>query len=438
MIMLSAILSWLVDLTTFGMLPNKMLVPADTITIRGTCWDVTTGVDLKVKISALVGGKLKKVGESNAAGHFTLEVSDSTESLSFAAEGYPTTTVPVNIIGKADKHAQFVISVPVISRDSQQVAKVYQPPISTPTAQPSGLSKTRNVYFQVQHARTFKRIPAMICFTHPRQGRTKCVEVDSSRVPSFAQLTPGETIAFEVRADGFQTYRGELLVGQSEAVDVLYQIKLLPLYNVLAASYDVPVNQKLYYEFRYANNANFISRHDRPIRYFEWLGFKPGQDYKLLATTIDGRVVADETFRIKPGLNFKAFWIRHPEQSELVGNQIEQATYFDSTVLYFNQSDYSLRSEVKGRLDSVAWRMNNRHTMLGRITGYTDNVGKRGLNMTLSEYRTRVVAQYLRQKGVGANQLSSSWKGPDAPAAPNDTEENKAKNRRVVIRFFTK
>ncbi|WP_158600354.1 OmpA family protein [Fibrisoma montanum] len=394
-------------------------------------------MDLKASVTALVNGKRRKVGESNAAGHFTFQISDSTQALSFEVDGYPTKTIPVTRVGKMNANAQFMISVPVINRDSQQVARTYQL-IDKPADKPRSLGKTRNVYFRVLHARTFRRIPATICFMDSRRGRTECVELDSAKVPSFVRLNPGEKMTFDVRADGYQPYRGELVVGQSGAADDLYQIKLLPLYNVLAVSYDMPANQKFRYEFRYATNKHFMSRLNVPIRFFDWGTFKPGQDYKFLTTTLDGHVVADETFRMGPGLNLAMFRLNRPGQSPLIGTEAQPSTFFDSTILYFDQSDYSLRSEVKGKLDTVAWRMINRRTMLGRITGYTDNVGERGLNMTLSEYRTRVVAQYLRQKGVGANQLSSSWKGSDAPAAPNDTEENRAKNRRVVIRFFTR
>jgi outer membrane protein OmpA-like peptidoglycan-associated protein len=39
--------------------------------------------------------------------------------------------------------------------------------------------------------------------------------------------------------------------------------------------------------------------------------------------------------------------------------------------------------------------------------------------------------EYLSGKGIAKNRLSVIGRGPIEPLAPNDTEENKKKNRRV-------
>ncbi|GAB3927193.1 hypothetical protein GCM10028804_31960 [Larkinella terrae] len=388
-------------------------------------------MDLKASVTAWSYGKKSQVGQSDASGQFKLRIADSTQALTFEVAGYPATTVPVNIGGKMDTSARFRIHLPLIAKDSQQVVKTY------PAAdRVSRSSKTEMVYFRVQDARTFKRIRATVCFIYALSGRTQCVEVDSAKVPSFVNLNAKEKIRFEVRAEGYQSYRGELLAGQQGAEDALYQIKLLRLYNVLAVSYAVPANLKFQYEFRNASNTRQVSQMNVPVPFFEWNIFKPEEVYTFLATTADGQLVANETFRMKPGFNFRVFRLSRPAQSKPVSDGAGKL--FDSTVLYFDQSDYSLRKDVRLKLDSISWQLIKQRDVMARLTGHTDNVGRRDLNMTLSEYRTRVVATYLQQKGISPGQLLASWKGSDAPAAPNTTEENKAKNRRVVIRFGAK
>lgn len=79
--------------------------------------------------------------------------------------------------------------------------------------------------------------------------------------------------------------------------------------------------------------------------------------------------------------------------------------------------------------------MINRRGLIAGLTGHTDNVGKRELNLTLSEYRTRVAASYLQQKGIQWSRLSPTWKGPDSSMAPNDSEETRLKTGALLSGF---
>ncbi|MBK9250036.1 MAG: OmpA family protein [Ignavibacteria bacterium] len=65
------------------------------------------------------------------------------------------------------------------------------------------------------------------------------------------------------------------------------------------------------------------------------------------------------------------------------------------------------------------------------ISGHTDNVGKRDKNQKLSLDRAESVKQWLVNRGVTASRMSTKGFGPDRPIAPNDTPENKKKNRRI-------
>ncbi len=65
------------------------------------------------------------------------------------------------------------------------------------------------------------------------------------------------------------------------------------------------------------------------------------------------------------------------------------------------------------------------------ISGHTDNVGKRDKNQKLSLDRAESVKQWLVDRGVSASRMSTKGFGPDRPIAPNDTPENKKKNRRI-------
>jgi outer membrane protein OmpA-like peptidoglycan-associated protein len=67
------------------------------------------------------------------------------------------------------------------------------------------------------------------------------------------------------------------------------------------------------------------------------------------------------------------------------------------------------------------------------IEGYTDSTGTNELNMRLSTDRARSVYEFLMGQGISNSRMRYQGFGPDNPVAPNDTEPNRAKNRRVEV-----
>lgn len=68
------------------------------------------------------------------------------------------------------------------------------------------------------------------------------------------------------------------------------------------------------------------------------------------------------------------------------------------------------------------------------ISGHTDNVGRRASNIKLSQRRADAVKDWLVSKGIDPNRITTKGYGPDQPVAPNDTDENKRKNRRIEFK----
>ena len=70
----------------------------------------------------------------------------------------------------------------------------------------------------------------------------------------------------------------------------------------------------------------------------------------------------------------------------------------------------------------------------GKIDGYTDEIGTEAYNLDLSKRRAQAVFNYLESKGVDmAGRFTTHGYGQSDPIASNDTEEGRAKNRRVVL-----
>ena len=71
-------------------------------------------------------------------------------------------------------------------------------------------------------------------------------------------------------------------------------------------------------------------------------------------------------------------------------------------------------------------------TMRVQIDGHTDSVGTDAYNQKLSERRANAVKNYLINKvGIEASRLKAVGYGESRPAFPNDSAENRDKNRRV-------
>ena len=65
------------------------------------------------------------------------------------------------------------------------------------------------------------------------------------------------------------------------------------------------------------------------------------------------------------------------------------------------------------------------------VEGHTDAEGTQERNQALSDRRARSVSDYLIRAGVVASRLNPIGYGQTRNIAPNDTPENRAKNRRI-------
>jgi type VI secretion system protein ImpK len=73
-----------------------------------------------------------------------------------------------------------------------------------------------------------------------------------------------------------------------------------------------------------------------------------------------------------------------------------------------------------------------------RVVGHTDNQPMLNTtvfanNQVLSEKRAENVAAVLQSKGVDSKRIQTQGMGESQPAAPNDSPQDRAKNRRVEI-----
>jgi outer membrane protein OmpA-like peptidoglycan-associated protein len=68
------------------------------------------------------------------------------------------------------------------------------------------------------------------------------------------------------------------------------------------------------------------------------------------------------------------------------------------------------------------------------IGGHTDDLGKPDYNQRLSESRAQAVAEWLATHGVDRARMQVRGYGNTQPKAPNDSEANRARNRRIEFK----
>jgi OOP family OmpA-OmpF porin len=102
--------------------------------------------------------------------------------------------------------------------------------------------------------------------------------------------------------------------------------------------------------------------------------------------------------------------------------------------IYFDTGKSVLKPESENAIGEVAKLLKAEAALRLYVVGHTDNVGGLESNMKLSQDRAEAVVQALvKNHGIAASRLKSFGVGPYAPVASNDTEEGKAKNRRVEL-----
>jgi len=99
----------------------------------------------------------------------------------------------------------------------------------------------------------------------------------------------------------------------------------------------------------------------------------------------------------------------------------------------FQLNSSKLTAEAQGKLDEMVVIMTNYPELMAEVSGYACDLGDDDYNMILSEHRAESVVNYLGANGVDADRLVLKAFGETHPAFANVNEENRKKNRRVVV-----
>jgi outer membrane protein OmpA-like peptidoglycan-associated protein len=100
--------------------------------------------------------------------------------------------------------------------------------------------------------------------------------------------------------------------------------------------------------------------------------------------------------------------------------------------IQFERNQAGIKAESNALLDEIADVVRTT-PQIGHLSieGHTDSTGNAARNQRLSEQRAAAVQDYLVQRGISTERLSSKGWGPTRPLADNASEAGREQNRRV-------
>lgn len=101
--------------------------------------------------------------------------------------------------------------------------------------------------------------------------------------------------------------------------------------------------------------------------------------------------------------------------------------------LLFDLDSADLNFDSTKQIEQIAIALRKLPDVKFLLEGHTCDLGNERHNLDLSERRAEMVRRHLIRDGVEPDQLISLGFGETDPVVENNSEENRAKNRRVVI-----
>jgi len=119
--------------------------------------------------------------------------------------------------------------------------------------------------------------------------------------------------------------------------------------------------------------------------------------------------------------------------ADAIGEGLEAAGHMAIYGIHFDTGSATIKPESASTIAEIAKLLGQKPALKLLVVGHTDNQGVYDMNMDLSSRRAGSVVKALVAQGVAAGRLRAAGVGYLSPVASNDTEDGRAKNRRVEL-----
>ena len=152
-----------------------------------------------------------------------------------------------------------------------------------------------------------------------------------------------------------------------------------------------------------------------------WMSFQVPFEYENL-TFIRNVVIAKGAVEL---------YDRNEQSMTAVEKAIAETGKFVTNNILFETGKATLKPESMEEIQKVADYMKKDSSARFEVQGHTDNQGSDAINDPLSQQRAEAVVKALEGMGVDPFNLRAVGKGSHEPVADNNSDEGRAKNRRV-------
>ena len=165
----------------------------------------------------------------------------------------------------------------------------------------------------------------------------------------------------------------------------------------------------------------------------EFLVVLPIEKNYALNVSEEGYLFYSENFSLKNLADkSKPYLMDVPLQPIDTGSVVELKNVF------FETAKFDLKPESKVELDKLVHFLTVNKTLKIELDGHTDNVGDKKSNQLLSQNRAKAVYDYLIAHTIDSKRLSYKGFGDTRPKVKNDSDENRAINRRTEFKVVGK
>lgn len=195
-------------------------------------------------------------------------------------------------------------------------------------------------------------------------------------------------------------------------------------------SQKTPLNNKRWHHYAISFNKRAIKIYVDNVRYINVPNAKAGAGWMTFFFRGENPAYM-KNVRIARGAG-ELYGRNATDASEAaIAKAIEETGKFVTNNILFETGKAELKAESMTEIQKVADYMKKNPSARFLVVGHTDNVGKAADNQTLSENRAKSVVAALAKLGVDDFNLKAEGRGASEPVADNNSNDGRAKNRRV-------
>ena len=255
--------------------------------------------------------------------------------------------------------------------------------------------------------------------------------IDSTKSAFSVNLLNGTVYRFSAENENYGSFKLDIATTSNEKYGKRDQIvALVPKkMQVMLGTRDLTTSGKIKARLR-IKNKNRIEVIEADAN--SSVALRVGDRYEIEATSESGYFFSTQEITVGSGNSEGPSGTSGEEFNMSMVPIIENVNLvLDGVLFETNSAEVTESSERE--LQMITRLLLDNPEMVIEISAHTDDVGGNEANMALSELRAQSVINYLTTNQIPAGQLQSKGRGETMPVVPNDSDENRAKNRRVEL-----